>query len=198
MPSGRVIGATLLLALSISTRDAFGANSGNKSGDKKTSAADRRAALVDSLLRERLNTRSKATAVDTPARPAFAAPAPPSDDCSTCPGSRTAHSTATARKGAAMASPAPAELPIPDSLVVQSLNVRNADIRDVLHGLALQYGLNIAMAPDVSGLVSVNFSKLKLKDALQRLARENGYRLAVSDGTIEVKKLGAPKTAGPD
>lgn len=38
-------------------------------------------------------------------------------------------------------------LPIPDSLVVKNLNVKNTEIRDLLQGMAVQYGLNLFLAP---------------------------------------------------
>jgi hypothetical protein len=37
-------------------------------------------------------------------------------------------------------------LPIPDSVVVKNLNVKNTEIRDLLQGLAVQYGLNLFLA----------------------------------------------------
>lgn len=42
-------------------------------------------------------------------------------------------------------------LPIPDSVVVKNLNVKNTEIRDLLQGMAVQYGLNLFLAPEVKG-----------------------------------------------
>ena len=38
-------------------------------------------------------------------------------------------------------------LPIADSLVIKNLNVKNTEIRDLLQGMAVQYGLNLFLAP---------------------------------------------------
>ena len=42
-------------------------------------------------------------------------------------------------------------LPIADSVIVKNLNVKNTEIRDLLQGMAVQYGLNLFLAPDVRG-----------------------------------------------
>jgi type II secretory pathway component HofQ len=47
-------------------------------------------------------------------------------------------------------------LPIADTVIIQELSVRNTEIRDLLQGLAVQYGLNLYMDKEVSGSVSVN------------------------------------------
>lgn len=92
---------------------------------------------------------------------------------------------------------APVDLPISDTVIVKSLNVRGTEIRDVLQGLGLQYGINILMAPDVTGPISVNLSKIKLKEALRLIAEENGYQLSVVHGAIKVEKRAAPKPPPP-
>jgi type II secretory pathway component GspD/PulD (secretin) len=91
----------------------------------------------------------------------------------------------------------PVDLPIPDSTMVKSLNVRNTEIRDVLQGLGIQYSVNILMAPDVAGPITVNFSKIKLKEAIRLIAEENGYRLSVVHGAVKVEKKPAPQPAAP-
>lgn len=37
--------------------------------------------------------------------------------------------------------------PIADSVVVKNQNVKNTEIRDLLQGMAVQYGLNLFFAP---------------------------------------------------
>jgi type II secretory pathway component GspD/PulD (secretin) len=89
------------------------------------------------------------------------------------------------------------ELPISDTLMVKSLNVRNTEIRDVLQGLGIQFGVNIVVAPDVTGPITVNFNKIKLKQALRLIAEENGFQLLVVHGAIKVEKRPAPKPLAP-
>ncbi len=89
------------------------------------------------------------------------------------------------------------ELPINDSVIVQSLNVRDTEIRDVLQGLGIQHKVNILMSPEVSGRISINLHKTKLKDALKLIAEENGYRLNVVHGSVKVEKKPAPAPPPP-
>jgi type II secretory pathway component GspD/PulD (secretin) len=105
--------------------------------------------------------------------------------------------TAPAGAAAAEAPAKPVELPISDSIMVKSLNVRNTEIRDVLQGLGIQYSVNILMAPDVTGPVTVNLTKIKLKEALRLIAEENGYALSVVHGAVKVEKRPAPKPVAP-
>ena len=82
-------------------------------------------------------------------------------------------------------------LPIADSIIVKNLNVKNTEIRDLLQGMAVQYGLNLFLAPDVRGPVTVNFNNQPLKDAFSQLPLRDfaGFvnrRLAVSALTLPV------------
>ena len=79
-------------------------------------------------------------------------------------------------------------LPIADSIIVKNLNVKNTEIRDLLQGMAVQYGLNLFLAPDVRGPVTINFNNQPLKDALRLLLQWNGYDYTVDGGTIHVRK----------
>lgn len=79
-------------------------------------------------------------------------------------------------------------LPIPDSVVVKNLNVKNTEIRDLLQGLAVQYGLNLFLSPEVHGPVTVNFNNQPLKSALRVLLQGNGYEYVVDGGVIRVQK----------
>ncbi len=88
------------------------------------------------------------------------------------------------------------DLPISDSLMISSLNVKDTEIRDLLQGLAVQYDLNLFLDPEVKGPVTVNFNKQKLKDALQILLSRNGYIYSVDHGVISVRKP-LPKAPPP-
>ncbi len=94
------------------------------------------------------------------------------------------------------ASPLP-ELPIPDSLVVQKMNVKNTEIRDLLQGMAVQYGLNLFLEKDVAGPVTINFNNRPLKDALKVLLAGNGYEYKVENGVIHVFKPIPPEPEKP-
>ena len=79
-------------------------------------------------------------------------------------------------------------LPIDDSVVVKNLNVKNTEIRDLLQGMAVQYGLNLFLSPEVRGPVTVNFNNQPLKDALRILLQGNGYEYVVDGNVIRVQK----------
>jgi len=79
-------------------------------------------------------------------------------------------------------------LPIADSVMVKNLNVKNTEIRDLLQGLAVQYGLNLFLAPEVKGPVTVNFNNQPLKEALRVLLQGNGYEYVLDGGVIRVQK----------
>lgn len=79
-------------------------------------------------------------------------------------------------------------LPIADSVVVKNLNVKNTEIRDLLQGMAVQYGLNLFLAPEVRGPVTVNFNNQPLKEALRVLLQGNGYEFVIDGGVIRVQK----------
>lgn len=79
-------------------------------------------------------------------------------------------------------------LPIADSVIVKNLNVKNTEIRDLLQGMAVQYGLNLFLAPEVRGPVTVNFNKQPLKDALRILLHGNGYEYVLDGNVIRVQK----------
>ena len=79
-------------------------------------------------------------------------------------------------------------LPIPDSVVVKNLNVKNTEIRDLLQGMAVQYGLNLFLAPEVKGPVTVNFNNQPLKDALRVLLQGNGYEYVLDGNVIRVQR----------
>ncbi len=181
------------------------------------SPAARRAFIRDSLRQERLqaiearqqtNSPAVQSAVpnSTPASTQSTAPTTPSAPASTAPTTESA-SEAAAQTAAASSSNADADespepetpvvLPIHDSILVESLNVRDTDVRDVLQGLGMQHKVNILMAPEVKGPVSVNLHKIKLKDALKLIAEENGYRLSVSHGAVKVEKRPAPAPPAP-
>lgn len=66
-------------------------------------------------------------------------------------------------------------IPISDTLLLESMNVRDVDIRDLFQGLAMQFTLNIVLSPEVQGKVSVNFNKIPVRQAVQMLLRDNGY-----------------------
>jgi type IV pilus assembly protein PilQ len=64
-----------------------------------------------------------------------------------------------------------------------SLNLKDADIKDVLRTFAQLTGLNMAIDPGVSGSVTVDFVEVPWDQALDIILRQNGLRF-VLDGNV--------------
>ena len=69
-----------------------------------------------------------------------------------------------------------------------SLNLSNADIKDVVRVFAQLTGTNITVAPEVVGSVNVNATNVPWDQAFDQILRENGYAYRTKDGGIEVFK----------
>ncbi|MFQ5825498.1 MAG: secretin N-terminal domain-containing protein [bacterium] len=68
-----------------------------------------------------------------------------------------------------------------------SLDVREAEISNVLRLLAKQSNLNIVASREVTGKVTVSLSKVTIKDALDNIVKANGYNYIVDNDVILVK-----------
>jgi type II secretory pathway component GspD/PulD (secretin) len=196
MTLAKILGFCVLGALAAAPAQRPAPTGSQKNANAAMSPAARRAFIRDSLRQERLKARAVAAKSEAPATPAAAmenqgAPA------EILPGAVPAVAPTAETAEPAPEPAANVELPIPDTTMIKSLNVRNTEIRDVLQGLGLQYGVNIIMASDVAGPVTVNLNKIKLKEALKLIAEENGYRLSVVHGAIKVEKRPAPKPPAP-
>ncbi|MBI4430948.1 MAG: hypothetical protein HY587_04455 [Candidatus Omnitrophica bacterium] len=67
-----------------------------------------------------------------------------------------------------------------------TLDVREADIGDVLNMLAEQYNLNIVVGEDVSGVLSLRLDEVTLHGALQAMLLSRGYDYEASNNIIRV------------
>ena len=70
-----------------------------------------------------------------------------------------------------------------------SLDVKDADIRDVLRSFGELAGVNIAIDPEVRGSVTVRLTDVRWEDALEVILRSNG--LAV-EGDPRILRVGTP------
>lgn len=86
--------------------------------------------------------------------------------------------------GRAYAEPSALEQEIQNQLV--SLDIREADIRDVLNMLSEQYGLNMVIDPNVAGLVTMRLEAVTLYGALQALLGSRGYDYETNNNIIRV------------
>jgi type IV pilus assembly protein PilQ len=67
-----------------------------------------------------------------------------------------------------------------------SLNLKDADIKDVLHTFQQLTGLNIAVDPQVSGSVTVDFVDIPWDQALEIILRQNGLSYLLEGNVMRV------------
>jgi len=67
-----------------------------------------------------------------------------------------------------------------------SLNLKDADIKDVLRTFAQLTGLNIAVDPDVAGTVTVDFVDVPWDQALDLILRQNGLTFVLEGNVMRV------------
>ncbi len=70
-----------------------------------------------------------------------------------------------------------------------NMNFVNADLRNVLRLLADQNNINLVVNEDVSGTVTVHFSNVTLKGALDAILKSNGYDYVIQDNILIVKPI---------
>jgi type IV pilus assembly protein PilQ len=67
-----------------------------------------------------------------------------------------------------------------------SLNLKDADIKDVLRTFAQLTGLNMAIDPGVSGSVTVDFVEVPWDQALDIILRQNGLRFVLEGNVMRI------------
>jgi type IV pilus secretin PilQ/predicted competence protein len=67
-----------------------------------------------------------------------------------------------------------------------SLNLKDADIKDVLHTFQQLTGLNIAVDPQVTGAVTVDFTDIPWDQALEIILRQNGLAYVLEGNVMRV------------
>jgi type II secretory pathway component GspD/PulD (secretin) len=70
-----------------------------------------------------------------------------------------------------------------------SLDVKDADIRDVLRSFGELAGVNIAIDPEVRGSVTVRLTDVRWEDALDVILRSNGL---AAEGDLRILRVGTP------
>src|SRR3990167_1333321 len=70
--------------------------------------------------------------------------------------------------------------------VIESLEFREVDIKDVLRQISKQYGLNIVFSEKVSGLVTVQLTNVSVEEALDSIITVNGFIYTKKENVIKV------------
>ncbi len=68
-----------------------------------------------------------------------------------------------------------------------TLSCKSADIRDVLRGVAMQYGINIVPDSNVTGSVTIHLQNAPFETGLATLLETNGYEYEKRDGIYLVR-----------
>lgn len=70
--------------------------------------------------------------------------------------------------------------------IIESLEFREVDIKDVLRQLSKQYSLNIVFSEKVVGLVTVQLSNVSVSQAMDSIITVNGFAYTKKDNVINV------------
>ena len=71
-----------------------------------------------------------------------------------------------------------------------NIELKNADIQDVIRLLAKKHGLNIVTSPDVTGKITVSLKNVEIKKALDSIVKMNGHEWFQEGNIIMVKPAG--------
>ncbi len=91
-------------------------------------------------------------------------------------------------------------IPVSDTVKIPVLDFKNTDIRDILRGLGMQYGLNIYLDPDVKGNISLYLVQIPLKDAIDFIVKRKNFDYKVENSIVKVfvpKKKAPPPPPKP-
>ena len=90
------------------------------------------------------------------------------------------------------------KLPVNDSLRIPVLDFENADVRDVLRGIGMQYNVNIFLEPEVTGTISLYLSDISVRNAIDFIVKRSNYAYMVENGIIKVYKYKEPPPPPPE
>jgi type IV pilus assembly protein PilQ len=79
-----------------------------------------------------------------------------------------------------------------------TLNVKNADVREVLNEISKQAGLNIILDSSVRGTLSGNLKDVPLEEGLRTLLSSYGFSIVKSKGIYKVMRRGISPLVGPE
>jgi type IV pilus secretin PilQ/predicted competence protein len=77
--------------------------------------------------------------------------------------------------------------------IIKKIEYKDIEIQHILRALAVQYGLNIITSKDVHGKISIQFSNIKVRDALDAIITINGFVWFEQGNLIKVTSREAVK-----
>lgn len=81
--------------------------------------------------------------------------------------------------------------PSKDELPTLTLSCKDADVRDILRAIAIQYHVNIVPDSSVSGSVTIHLANVPLEVGLETLLFVNGFTYEKKNGIYLVRKTGS-------
>ncbi len=69
---------------------------------------------------------------------------------------------------------------------IDTLDAVNQDIQLVLRGLAANYGMNLEIEPEVTGVVTTRLQNVTLREALASIVTPQGYTFEITNGVLRV------------
>jgi type IV pilus assembly protein PilQ len=79
----------------------------------------------------------------------------------------------------------------PEQQIMSPLDVKDADIQDVIRTISKGYNLNIILDKDVAGKVTVHLSDVPIIEGLRTLARSNGLDIVKEGNVYRIRKTEA-------
>jgi type IV pilus assembly protein PilQ len=76
----------------------------------------------------------------------------------------------------------------PEQQIMSPLDVKDADIQDVIRTISKGYNLNIVLDKDVSGKVTMHFSNVPVIEGLKMLAKSSGYEIVNEGNVLRIRK----------
>ncbi|MEM9665205.1 MAG: hypothetical protein AAF970_09735, partial [Bacteroidota bacterium] len=84
-----------------------------------------------------------------------------------------------------------------EELILEMLNVKDADLRDVFRGIAHQYNLNLMVDNRIDRRVTIRLANVPVLDAVTFLCRQNGLRLQQEGAIYRIELPPEPRPAPP-
>jgi len=81
--------------------------------------------------------------------------------------------------------------------VIQALEIKDAEVRDILRMLAEQFDLNIVVSDKVAGRISVKFSNIAVPEAIDAIVTASGYAYTKKGSVIKVTTIGEIEREAP-
>jgi len=81
-------------------------------------------------------------------------------------------------------------------VLIESLEFREVDIKDILRQLAKQYNLNIVFSENVKGLVTVQLNNLTIDQALDSIITVNGFSYTKKENVYKVTTMAEAEREG--